>query len=145
MVHMNEVLEFIISLRFCLERGDSVKIAVQNHIKKKSHTPFVQQLRTWTFQSDRQDRHEAFLIGLKSPYRRALFSLMERSKRGESIYGALLELEQEILDVCQADIDRHLAKLPFILLVPLLFMIFPAIMILLLGPFLDILANGTFS
>ena len=82
------------------------------------------------------------LKDLRSPYRRAVFLLVERGFQGEPIHGLLIDTEKEIERACLEEIDRHLAVLPFRLMVPLLLMLFPAMMILILAPFLDLLAQS---
>ena len=52
------------------------------------------------------------------------------------------EVEGEVVQACRNDMDRHLALLPFKMMIPLMLLIFPSLMILLFGPFLDALSKG---
>lgn len=65
---------------------------------------------------------------------RALIVLIENGLRGQSIYDPLKALEADFIEICDADIQEHAAKLPLLLQIPLIFMVFPAICILLLVP-----------
>lgn len=65
---------------------------------------------------------------------RALIVLLENGLRGQSIYEPLKALEADFIEMCDADIQEHAAKLPLLLQIPLIFMVFPAICILLLVP-----------
>ena len=71
---------------------------------------------------------------------RALINLIESGLRGQSIYEPLKSLEADMIDMCEADIQEHAAKLPLLLQIPLIFLVFPAICILLLVPTLSQLA-----
>lgn len=142
MDRLNETLWLALEARRSLEQGESVKAAVARYLDEAGETPPARVTRRWQFCLDRGVDAGPLLASVSSPHRRALLTLLARSQRGESVFSALLELEAEIQEACQADLERHLARLPFILLVPLLFLMFPAVMILLLGPFLEILLAG---
>ncbi len=68
---------------------------------------------------------------------RALIVLLENGLRGQSIYEPLKALEADFIEMCDADIQEHAAKLPLLLQIPLIFLVFPAICILLLVPTLS--------
>lgn len=71
---------------------------------------------------------------------RAIIMLVESGLRGQSIYEPLKALEADLVEICEADIQEHAAKLPLLLQIPLVFLVFPAICILLLVPTLCQLA-----
>ena len=71
---------------------------------------------------------------------RAIITLLENGLRGQSIYEPLKALEVDFIEMCDADIQEHAAKLPLLLQIPLIFLVFPAICILLLVPTLSQLA-----
>lgn len=71
---------------------------------------------------------------------RAIITLLENGLRGQSIYEPLKALEADFIEMCDADIQEHAAKLPLLLQIPLIFLVFPAICILLLVPTLCQLA-----
>ena len=71
---------------------------------------------------------------------RAIITLIESGLRGQSIYEPLKALEADFIEMCDADIQEHAAKLPLLLQIPLIFLVFPAICILLLVPTLCQLA-----
>lgn len=74
---------------------------------------------------------------LSSLYRRSLLQILERGLRGEAVYSVLLQLETELVEACQEEISNKVARLPFILLIPLLLFQFPAFLMLLFGPLLQ--------
>lgn len=71
-----------------------------------------------------------------SPYQEALFDLLMRGRRGEPILAVLEQLYEEVEHAADLELQRHLSQLPFLALLPLLFLQFPAFLLLLLGPVL---------
>ena len=75
-----------------------------------------------------------------SYYSKSLVDILYRGMQGEPILKTLDELENELIKECQARIDKYMQKLAVVSLVPLLFIQFPAFMMLLFGPiFMDVL------
>lgn len=71
-----------------------------------------------------------------SSFEKALFHLLEQANKGASILNSLEGLEQEMKTASLLQIDEHLGKLPYKLIVPLLLFQFPALLLLILGPLL---------
>ena len=69
-------------------------------------------------------------------YARALWDLVDRGLAGEPISSALLALHDEVARAARAELELHVATLPFKMLIPLLLFQFPAHLLLLLGPML---------
>ncbi len=65
---------------------------------------------------------------------RHLLELIQLGNRGESVYEVLKSLESELILSCEDEINRHLALLPFKMMLPLLGLIMPALMIVLIAP-----------
>ncbi|MBY0452162.1 MAG: hypothetical protein K2P92_03935 [Bdellovibrionaceae bacterium] len=63
-----------------------------------------------------------------------LLELIQLGSRGESVYETLKALETELILSCEDEISRHLALLPFKMMLPLLGLIMPALMIVLITP-----------
>ncbi|MCM2354422.1 MAG: hypothetical protein NDI63_12465 [Pseudobdellovibrio sp.] len=81
----------------------------------------------------RQKTQVSDLNGFNAQHR-ALITLIESGLRGQSIYEAIKAIEADLIEMCEADIQEHAAKLPLLLQIPLVFLVFPAICILLLVP-----------
>jgi hypothetical protein len=77
-----------------------------------------------------------------SPQRRALMQLVLSGVRGESVLPRLREIEIEIRRQCEHEIECFVRKLPLLMLGPVFLLLFPAFLILLLGPLLDQLLKG---
>ena len=72
----------------------------------------------------------------KSIYQKAIWDLLMLSQQGVSLIVPVRELELELRFVCEEQLEQHLATLPYKLMIPLLFLQFPALMVILLGPLL---------
>ncbi|OFZ28419.1 MAG: hypothetical protein A2622_04785 [Bdellovibrionales bacterium RIFCSPHIGHO2_01_FULL_40_29] len=120
-----------------LEKGFSVSKGIKTFIDRDLAHPFVQEVRKWhiLLQTDPETRPALKL----APSKRHLLALLEQGLRGQTILEALLSYEAELLLSCEEEIQRHIAKLPLLLLVPLMGLIFPALMILLIGPLLKMI------
>lgn len=66
----------------------------------------------------------------------ALMSLLAEGLNGKPIYEPLTQLELEIHESLLSEIQEHVHKLPFLSLIPMLFLIGPALFTILIGPLL---------
>jgi hypothetical protein len=129
-------LRFLLVIKRNLEKGQSPRQGVLNYLKKEPDA-FTEIVAKW-YSLVQQGLSTAEIFKLcPSLHRRVLLQLVERGIKGESIYPALCQLENEICEACHEEIANKLARLPFLLLVPLLLMQFPAILLLLFGPLLQ--------
>lgn len=69
-----------------------------------------------------------------SAHQRVLFDLLYQSVQGKSIFEPIQSLEQEMREASISELDTHLGKLPYKLMIPLLLLQFPALLLLILGP-----------
>lgn len=69
-------------------------------------------------------------------YQKALVELLDQGFRGKPIYQATVDLEADVREALDSEIQEHVARLPYLSLFPMMFMIGPAFFILLLGPVL---------
>jgi hypothetical protein len=77
-----------------------------------------------------------------SAHRRALMQLVMLGMRGESVLPRLREMEIEIRRQCEHEMEVFLTRLPLFMLGPVLLLLFPAFLLLLLGPLLDQMLKG---
>lgn len=136
-----EPLTFLWNIRFALEKGQSLRIAVQEHLRVAKPTPFRRQVGQWWQQKEKGESTVKWMHQLDSPYRTALFAVLDRGWSGDPILPSLHELEKEFLQVSDNDLACHLQKLPVLGLLPLLLFQFPSFMALLVGPLLQQLMN----
>lgn len=137
---VNPCLALISEVRRAQEGGESVRVGLRRYAGGRDL--FAQQCGRWLLLFEKGGDPSIVMREIRSPYRRILFGLLERGLRGEPISAALRDVEADIIQACRLEMDRHLALLPFRLMIPLLLLIFPALMLLLFGPFLDALSKG---
>lgn len=136
MESMNPALLLLLIVKRHLERGESVKIGIAEYLRTEESS-FRDEVATWFNLWQQGLSVDSILKRQNSLYRNILLQTLERGLRGEPIYNFLVELEIEIIKACEHSLSQALGRLPFILLVPLLFFQLPAFMILLFGPILS--------
>ena len=70
---------------------------------------------------------------------RAIIFLLLKGLSGQPIYENLKAIEDEYIISCEDEIQKHIQKLPLLLQIPMLGLIFPAMMSLLIVPALGML------
>lgn len=129
-------LELLLAVKRSLEKGQTAKQGVHQYLKR-CDGEFPTTVSKWMALLHQGKETQELISGISSQHRQVLLQLLERGMRGEAIYNVLLTLEEEILEACHEDLTNKLARLPFILLVPLLLFQFPAFLMLLFGPLLQ--------
>lgn len=135
MENMNPCMVLLIYVRRHLDRGQSVRMAIAEYLRFE-RGDFPSEVGQWFSLWQQGLETEAILHRQSSLYRRILLQTLERGLSGEPIYGFLQTFEQELMNACQNSLSESLGRLPFMLLVPLLFLQMPAFLLLLLGPLL---------
>ncbi len=128
-------LEVLLLLRLHLESGESLRLGLKE-ISQLQQNEFLEVLQEWLLCLEQGLCTDDLIRDLKSPYRRELLRVLELGLQGEPILRRLEELELEMLEASQDEIERFLQKLPVFSLIPVLFLQFPAFILLLMGPIL---------
>lgn len=118
-----------------IEKGESIKLGLMDYLKN-TNDEFSNFVTQWLANIQQGQDTKALLRSCSSIHRRYLLEVLERGLRGESVHSSLLRLEIEIIEACEEEISTKLARLPFIMMVPLLLFQFPAFLALLFGPLL---------
>lgn len=130
-------LEFVLHLRFSLEKGESLKTSLKKYLQKSSsQCEWALLLAKWVAFKEIGKSTATMGTETKSIYRRALLDLLEAGFRGEPIYQMVCQVEDELVEASQSEMSRYISTLPFKSLIPLLLFQFPAFLLLLLGPLL---------
>ncbi|XGC80775.1 type II secretion system F family protein [Bdellovibrio bacteriovorus] len=129
-------LQLLLSVKRAIEKGHSVKQGIHTYLKK-SEGEFPEVVTRWLALLQQGQDPKICIQGLSSIHRRTLLQVLERGLKGESIHNMLLRLEEEIIEACHEELTNKIARLPFILMVPLLLFQFPAFLMLLFGPLLQ--------
>lgn len=127
------LLNAVREVQWRLSSGRSMREAMRLYLEA-AHTPFAHCLREWW--SLKNQGRPSDSQKFKTHYQRAFLNLVERGCAGQPTLEHLRALEDEISKAADAELELHLATLPFKVLIPLLVFQFPAFLILLLGPVL---------
>jgi len=134
-------LKCILELKLMIQNGASVEKSITNYCRGNKDE-FSLQLSEWIFLKRRGLSTKFLTDKIKSHFRVSLMNVLWLGHGGVPILKTLQLLEQEVIMACELEIDLYVKKLPFKLLLPLLFLQFPAFLLLLLGPLLLSLING---
>lgn len=128
-------LKLLLALRNGIEKGESIRSAVQCYIVKEDDE-LSRLVATWISRREQGVSTQNLLLQTKSSFRQAILMLMERGICGESIYQHVVQLEEEVIEASAGELETFLSLLPMKMLIPLLMFQFPAFLILLFGPLL---------
>ena len=133
---LSPLLGSILEVEYALKSGRSVRVGIESYVgsTKNDWSTF---LKAWLPQFERGEEICEIEGRLNSSHRRVFLSLVKAGLRGQSVAKELSELKSEALASTEREIEHFIRTLPFKLLVPLLFFMFPAFMMLLMGPILE--------
>lgn len=137
MQNISPALVLLWDVRRSLENGQSVSRGVQQFCKRSIDDSFKNQVNWWWLsQSNPQIHFSKQDLGV---YRRQLLEILELGLKGQPILPSLKGLEVEMLSSCEDEIQIYVSRLPLLSLFPLMFLIFPSMIMLLLLPLLNLL------
>jgi hypothetical protein len=129
------LLRALRELKWLMTSGKSMTEAFQIYLSR-ADDDLASRLRQLWILKNQSSRAPFTPESLPTYLQRTFWELIERGARGEPCLEALNTLEREVEKAAQAELDEHLAALPFKVLMPLLLFQFPAYLLLLLGPLL---------
>ncbi len=139
MVSLAPPLKAVLEIRLEIENGLSVTESIRSFSKKNPDNFFAQELGHWLFKRETGQIWSSKFF--KTPYRKYFIDILDRGLKGEPILERLQNLEKDLTIAAEEDLEKHLQKLPFLSLIPLMLFEFPAFILLLLGPLiLDLLS-----
>lgn len=133
MEHLPWPLEVVMFVRSYLTEGKSVRMAIEDYLKSQPPQR-CPELRNWYLAVQNAASESALARLPENLYQRNLLFILTKGLRGDSISSSLSELEKEFLEVCDEDLERFASRLPSLLMVVTAVLIFPAFMLLILGP-----------
>jgi len=135
MESLNPTLKLIWQVKKSIEKGSSVRSGIRNYLLTETD-PWKQVLALWQIKLEQGGTVHDLVQSQKSPYRKQLLLILEKGLKGEAILPVLTQLEKETQEKVEMDLEEYTAKVPYILLLPLCLFLFPACLILMLGPFI---------
>lgn len=126
---------FVENLRYSLESGENLQASIKKFIAENPSS-FTHLLQEWLVlrQVGKQPFGEfqrTFPVARKS-----IFDLLDLAYGGVSVIEPLKSMEAELFQMCDHDLAKHLDKLPYKLMIPMMTLQFPAVLLLLIGPLL---------
>lgn len=126
-------LKLVIQTKFDLKQGLALYDSLQ--LQSQENTEVGTDLKQYLYKFD-QDLDIYTYPSHFSVYRKTLFNLFSEGLRGCAISEKLQELEQIITQECRRHLEESCVILPYKGLLPLMLLMFPALVILILGPIL---------
>lgn len=130
-------LRFVLSLRMGIDNGHSIQTSIRHFIEEFPTNSFTLLLELWMAESKTENRSKFLSSVHWTPWRQIVLDLVDLGLQGHSILEDLDALEKDLTLACENQIARELQKLPFVALIPVLMLQFPAYLLLLLGPWLS--------
>ena len=135
MENLNPTYRLLLALKAGLESSLPTKIILHKFLLD-CNDQTAQDLTQILISIERGKSSDCFMQKLRGIYRQSVYNLVLRGLRGEPILTQVNSLEEEIREACRMEIEAFAATLPMKSLIPLLLFQFPAILLLLVGPFL---------
>jgi hypothetical protein len=134
-------LKCLIEIQSAIQNGETVRNGLVRYLEwtqaRCDENPFSSDVRKFLFAWDQGQDWKQVVRRSQTSHRRALLELMAVGLGGQPVQTHLEELRLEIVEACDADIQKHLEMLPVLMLAPLLLLQFPAFLLLLFGPLLN--------
>ena len=131
MEYLAPTLKLTMFVRFEIKQGVSLYDSLQNFCRAENGD-LVRDLKIWLCKYGQGESQ--IEITKASEYRKTLFHLFEDGLNGLSVYERLQQLEELMIEECKRNIQEMATLLPYKALLPLMFFMFPALLILLLTP-----------
>lgn len=137
MVHLPWPLEVLMFVRVEISEGRSVRSALDEYLQTHSRVE-LNILRVWYLSIQNSGRRSLDHpeVRASNSQVRTLLQVLERGVRGEAILPALLELERDFLELCDDDLERFASRLPTLIMGTTALFLFPAFVLILIGPLL---------
>jgi hypothetical protein len=137
MEDLSFLLKLCLHVRVSMEGGEALRVSLLRFAEIKNDFLYLR-FKQWLTHFD-QSGGESCAENLYSNHHVLIFlEILTQGLEGHSIYERLKAVEEEIVEVCKDEFQRELDKLPYVLMIPLLLFMFPAYMLLLLGPILNL-------
>lgn len=132
---LNPLLNLVIEVKTSLELGFSVRQGIMNFLSS-DRSEFRNFVARWLTSVDAREPTRE-LLAVKTVRTRIVLTTLEKGLLGAPLLPALTELEVELFEFVEAEMDMHAKSLAFKMMVPLFLFMFPAWMLLLLGPLMS--------
>ncbi len=129
-------LRALLNIKLKIQSGISTRESIREYVKEALDCSFAQDLSLWLFQIE-SESDEMTSKPFTHPFRKMLVEVLAQGLEGDQILKSLEILEAEMIEASHRDLDNQLQKLPFIVMIPLLFLQLPAFLLIIFGPLLS--------
>jgi hypothetical protein len=137
MENISPQLRLILTVKFGLQNGMSVRQSIIFFLQQPSIGPFQTVLEAWFYAIEaHQTQFQPKKIDLLTE---TLLQTLEKGLKNQPIFEMLHQLEEEVLLRDEIYLQRQIAILPMKSLIPLLLLQVPALMIMIFVPMLRML------
>lgn len=136
MEDLSFLLKLCLHVRVSIEGGEALRVSLIRFSDLDDSILYFK-LKQWLDHFDQSGGENYGERFFQNHYTQVFLEILSQGLAGYSIYERIKTIEEEIIEVCKDEFQRELDKLPYVLMVPLLLFMFPAYLLLLLGPILN--------
>lgn len=137
MENLSFLLKLCLHVRVSIEGGEALRISLIRFSESANSLNHLK-LKEWLSHFDNTDGENCAEIYFHHQSTTIFLEILSQGLLGHSIYERIKAFEEEVIEVCKDEFQRELDKLPYVLMIPLLLFMFPAYLLLLLGPILNL-------
>jgi hypothetical protein len=131
------LLKLCLHVRVSIEGGEALRVSLLRFCETEQTLRHLK-LKQWLAYFDQTGGESCAEIFFKNHHTQIFLEILGQGLSGHSIYERVRVLEEEFIETCEEEFQKELDKLPYILMIPLLLFMFPAYLLLLLGPILKL-------
>jgi len=136
MEDLSFLLKLCLHVRVSIEGGEALRVSILKFSDLDDSILYLK-LKQWLIHFDQAGGENSAESFFTSHHIQVFLEILTQGLVGHAIYERVKTIEEEIIEVCKDEFQRELDKLPYVLMVPLLLFMFPAYLLLLLGPILN--------
>jgi hypothetical protein len=137
MEDLSFLLKLCLHVRVSIEGGEALRVSLFRFSEMKDEFLYLK-LKQWLTHFDQSGGENCSETLFKNHQIQIFLEILSQGLIGHSIFERVKAMEEEFIEVCKDEFQRELDKLPYVLMVPLLLFMFPAYMLLLIGPILNL-------
>jgi hypothetical protein len=137
MEDLSFLLKLCLHVRVSLEGGEALRVSLFRFAEMKDSFLYLK-FKRWLTHFDQSGGESCAETFFSNHHVQIFLEILTQGLEGHSIYERVKAMEEEFIEVCKDEFQRELDKLPYVLMIPLLLFMFPAYMLLLLGPILNL-------
>jgi hypothetical protein len=136
MEDLSFLLKLCLHVRVSIEGGEALRVSLLRFSDLEGSLLHLK-LKQWLAHVDQSGGENCSEIFFSNHHIQVFLEILSQGLSGHAIYDRIKTVEEELIEICKDEFQKELDKLPYVLMVPLLLFMFPAYLLLLLGPILN--------